>query len=157
VVDYHGDPDLYWYEPSGAHGLIGSSDPTADFTILRDYVIASAGSPVTVTGPFNFSSGSTLATFQYATFTYVLCDFYMAPDDDPGLYTISAGSVDDGIEVLVNGAILGYLTLGQSGSWPLSNALPGARNTLVVILVDDSQVDRYLHDLAFYRDGVMVQ
>jgi len=157
VVDHHGDPDLYWYEPSGAHGLIGSADPEADFTILRDYVIASAGAPVTVTGPFNFSSGSTLATFQYATFTYVLCDFFSAPDDDPGLYTISAGSVDDGIEVLVNGAILGYLTLGQSGSWPLTNALLGERNTLVVILVDDSAVDRYLHDLAFYRDGVMVQ
>lgn len=127
-VESHGDQDLYWYEPSGAHGLIDSPDPAADFSTLRDHVIANAGSPVTVTGPFNFESGSTLATFQYATFTYVLCDFYLAPDDDPSLYTISAGSVDDGIEVLVNGSILGFLKLGESGSWPLTNALPGAQH-----------------------------
>jgi hypothetical protein len=64
--------------------------------------------------------------------------------------------VDDGIQVMVNGAILGRISLGQAGAWPLSNAVPGQVNTLIIILVDDSRVDKYVSDLAFYRDGVMV-
>jgi len=75
VVDHHGDTDLYWYEPSGAHGLIDSSDPEGDFQIMRDYVIARVGSPTSVSEPFDFDESSTLATFEFATFTYFLCDF----------------------------------------------------------------------------------
>jgi hypothetical protein len=156
VVDHHGDEDLYWYEPSGAHGLLGSSDPTADFAVMRQYVLDRAGAPVVPTGPFSYDADSDLATFEWATFTYFMCDFYLDPHDDPSLYSISSGSVDDGIQVMVNGAILGRITLGQSGSWPLSNAVAGQVNTLIIILVDDSRVDKYIHDLAFYRDGVMV-
>ena len=25
-VDYDGDPDAYWYEPSGKHGMTGSAE-----------------------------------------------------------------------------------------------------------------------------------
>jgi len=157
VVDHHGDTDLYWYEPSGAHGLLGSSDPTADFAILRDYVIARAGAPYPATAPFDYDASSSLATFEYATFTYFLCDFWLDSSDDPGLYTIASGSVDDGIQVMVNGEILGHLKLGQTGEWPLSAAVPGQVNTLVVILADDSASHKYIHDLGFYRDGVFVQ
>lgn len=157
VVDHHGDEDLYWYEPSGAHGLIDSVDPTTDFAVLRDYILAHAPAPVEPTEPFDYDAGSTLATFAFATFTYFLCDFYLDPSDDPALYEIRSGTVDDGIQVMVNGAILGRLSLGEAGrSWPLTNAFPGAVNSLVVILVDDSQVNKYVHDLAFYRDGMLV-
>lgn len=157
VVDHHGDEDLYYYEPSGAHGLVDSSDPVADFAVMRDYVIARVGAPTPVTGPFDWDESSTLATFEYATFTYFLCDFYLPADDLPELYEISSGSVDDGIQVMVNGEILGRQKLGESGgSWPLVAAVPGELNTLIIILVDDSQVNKYVHDLAFYRDGEMV-
>ena len=156
VVDYHGDEDLYWYEPSGAHGLLGSSDPTTDFELMRQYVLDHAGAPIVPTGPFDYDASSSLATFEWATFTYFMCDFYLDPHDDSSLYEISSGAVDDGIQVMVNGAILGRITLGQSGSWPLSNAVAGQVNTLIIILVDDSAVNKYIHDLAFYRDGVMV-
>jgi len=156
VVSFHGDEDLYWYEPSGAHGLIDSADPAADFETLREYVIARAGAPIEPAGPFNYDGDSTLATFEYATFTYFLCDFWLDVSDDPSLYVISSGAVDDGIQVMVNAQILGRIRLGESGSWPLANAVAGAVNTLVVILVDDSQIDKYVRDLAFYRDGVMV-
>ena len=47
--------------------------------------------------------------------------------------------------------------LGESGSWPLTNATPGAMNTLVVILVDDSASDRRMDDLSFSVGGVMVE
>jgi len=156
TVDYHGDPDLYWYEPSGAHGLVDSADPTSDFAVMRQYVLDRAGPPVEPTEPFDYDADSTLSTFAYATFTYFLCDFYLDPSDDPSRYQISSGTVDDGVQVMVNGEILGRLELGSSGSWPLSNAHPGEVNTLIVILVDDSAVDKYVQDLAFYRDGVMV-
>ena len=156
VVDHHGDEDLYWYEPSGAHGLLGSGDPVTDFAVMRQYVLDHAGAPIVPTGPFSYDADSELATFEWATFTYFMCDFWLDTSDDPSLYEISSGTVDDGIQVMVNGAILGRITLGQSGSWPLSNAVAGQVNTLIIILVDDSAVDKYIHDLAFYRDGVMV-
>jgi hypothetical protein len=156
VVDHHGDADLYWYEPSGAHGLIDSPDPDADFAVMRQYVLDHAGHPVVPSGPFSYDAASSLATFEWATFTYFMCDFYLDPSDDPSLYEISSGTVDDGIQVMVNGEILGRLTLGDAGSWPLDNARAGEVNTLIIILVDDSAVNKYIHDLAFYRDGVMV-
>lgn len=157
VVDHHGDTDLYWYEPSGAHGLLGSSDPDADFAVMRDYVIAAAGAPYPATEPFDYDASSSLATFEYATFTYFLCDFWLDAGEDPSRYTIASGSVDDGIQVMVNGSILGQLKLGQSGEWALDNADPGAVNTLIVILADDSASNKYIHDLGFYKDGVFVQ
>ena len=156
VVDYHGDPDLYWYEPSGAHGLLDSGDPVSDFAIMRDFVLASATGPFAATSPFDYGAGSTLATFEYATFTYFLCDFYLPATANPADYEIRSGTVDDGIQVMVNGEILGRITLGESGSWTLHNAVPGALNTLIIILVDDSQVDKYISDLGFYANGTFV-
>lgn len=158
-VTSHGDTDLYWYEPSGAHGLIGSSDPEADFALMREHVLAGAGEPTPITGPISFESGSTLATFAFATFTYVMCDFWIEEGEDPASYTVQAARVDDGIQVMVNGEILGHMLLSSSAtSWSLADVgRPGEVNTLIVILVDDSRTNRYLRDLAFYRDGVMVE
>jgi len=158
-VTSHGDTDLYWYEPSGGHGLIGSTDPATDFAIMREHVLAGAGAPTPITGPISFESGSTLATFAYATFTYVMCDFWIEEDEDPAIYSVLANRVDDGIQVMVNGEILGHMLLGAAPtSWSLADVgRPGEVNTLIVILVDDSASNRYLHELAFYRDGVMVE
>ena len=158
-ITSHGDTDLYWYEPSGAHGLIGSADPESDFALMREHVLAGAGEPTPITGPISFESGSTLATFAFATFTYVMCDFWIEEDEDPASYTVQAERVDDGIQVMVNGEILGHMLLSSSAtSWSLADVgRPGEVNTLIVILVDDSRSNRYLRDLAFYRDGVMVE
>lgn len=157
VVDSHGDADLYWYEPSGAHGLIGSADPDADFEVMRDHVIAH-GAVISPTWPLDFDSDSTISTFAYATFTYVMCDFYLQAGDRAEQYTVSTGAVDDGIQVMVNGVIEGRQLLGEAGgNFTLTAASASARNTLIVILVDDSAVDRYLYDLAFLRDGVVME
>ena len=157
VIDHHGDTDLYWYEPSGVHGLLDSTDVEADFAVMRQYVLDRVVAPVLPTGPFDWDEDSTLATFEYATFTYFMCDFWLSADADPSRFEISSGAVDDGIQVMVNGEILGQIKLNQSGSWPLENAVAGQVNTLIIILVDDSASDKYVHDLAFYEDGVLVE
>lgn len=157
VVDTYGDSDGYWYEPSGAHGLVDSADPTTDFATLRAYVIARAGAPVTITGPLTFHTTSTVPTFSYASFSYIVCDFWLDSTDDPALYEVTTGTVDDGLRVMVNGVVLGDITLGGSGAFSIADvAVPGAVNTLAVILEDNSQVDKYVNELAFYRDGVIV-
>jgi hypothetical protein len=156
MVDYNGDSDAYWYEPSGVHGMTGSTDVPGDFSYLHDYVIARAGGPTVVTGPLNFHAASTLQRNQQGSFSYILCDFWLDATEDPTHYTISSGQVDDGIRVIVNGSILGELTYNQTGSWTLSNAIPGAVNTLVIILEDNAEIEKYIYDLAFYKDGVMV-
>lgn len=157
VVNAVGDIDGFWYEPSGAHGMINSVDPTTDFSILRNYIIGRAGSPTPVSGPLNFDTSSVVPALQYASYSWILCDFWLDATDDPARYAISSGSVDDGLLVIVNGQIIGSIEIGQTGSWPLSNAIPGQVNSLVLILMDNSQVNKYVHDLAFYKDGVMVQ
>lgn len=157
-VTYHGDPDLYWYEPSGAHGLIDSQNSTDDFATMRNYILERVPEPVKVSGPFNFDEMSTLSTFAFATYTYLLCDFKVEPDIDVSRYAISGGAVDDGIQVMLNGHIIGRRVLNEGYfSWTLDHAQPDAINSLIIILVDDSASHKYAHDLAFTLDGYMVE
>ena len=156
TVEYHGDLDGYWYEPSGVHGLIGSVNRTADFQVLHDYVMARAGAPTPVTGPLTFNASSTVPALTSASYSYILCDFWIEAGDDPSLYEIATGEVDDGILVLVNGEMLGNLLVRESGSWTLDNAVPGAVNSLLIILMDNAANHKGIEDLTFYRDGVMV-
>ena len=157
-VTYHGDPDLYYYEPSGAHGLINSQNTIDDFAKMRNYIIERVPQTIQVSGPFNFDETSTLSTFAFATYTYFMCDFKIEPDIDVSRYAISGGAVDDGIQVMLNGHIIGRRVLNQGYfSWPLEYAQPDTINTLIVILVDDSASHKYAHDLAFTLDGYMVE
>ena len=154
-VEYHGDPSLYWYEPSGAHGMIGTTDSLTDFTRLREYIIAGAGEPAEVDGPMSVSSQSELETFEYATFTYILCDFWVPAADDPSMYELTIGEVDDGVLVLLNEEFVGYLLLGEDGDWSVP-VIPGQTNSIVVILVDDSKVNRFMKDMTLTRMGEII-
>lgn len=153
VVDHHGDTDLYWYEPSGQHGLLGSADPEDDFQRMHDYVTTQSTSSA-VSWPLSFSSNSTLSTFDAATFTYVLCDFWVAEEDSAADYALSIGAVDDGVQIIVNGQIVDYLKLGESGTWTLTNIYPGQVNSVLITLVDDSAVNRYMNDMILLYQGV---
>ena len=125
---------------------------------MRQYILANAGPPIQVSGPFNFNEASYISTFAFATYTYFMCDFYLDPNIDVSRYAISGGSVDDGIQVMMNGEILGRRLLGEGAfSWPLQSANSGAINTLIIILVDDSASNKYAWDLAFTLDGQMVE
>ena len=158
VVTSHGDPDTYWYEPSGHHGLIGSTDPAEDFAGMRDYVLARVPAPTHALGNLHYYRDTDVDTLTHATFTYVLCDFWVDEGDDPNLYRLQTGPVDDGIQVIVNGEILGYLRLDGGGdSWNLGPTIRlGARNTLLVTLVDNALNNKFIQDMAFYRGEIMV-
>lgn len=156
-VSSYGDPDGYWYEPSGAHGLVASADPETDFATMHDYVIARAGAPTPVTAPLSFYTTSTVPAFSYASFSYILCDFWIDSTDDPNLYEVRAGTDDDGAQVMVNGQIMTNWYLGAAGSVNIGSAIrAGEVNSLIVILMDNSASDKYITDLGFYRDGVFV-
>jgi len=157
-VTSHGDVDTYWYEPSGHHGLIGSVDPVSDFAGMRDYVIERVPSPTHALGNLHYYRDTDVDTLTYATFTYVMCDFWVDSDDDPFLYRLQTGPVDDGIQVIVNGTILGYLRLDGGGdSWNLGPHIrTDARNTLMVTLVDNALNNKFIQDMAFFRGEIMV-
>jgi len=157
VIDHHGDTDLYHYEPSGVHGLLGSTNPQVDFETMRQYVLG-LGSELSFSNTITYSESSTINTFSFATFTYLMCDFVLDSTSSPSDYEVSVGTVDDGIQVMLNGEILGHQKLGTgSGRWNLSAADPEERNTLIVILVDDSAHHKYIHDFSFLRNGVIIE
>ena len=88
----------------------------------------------------------------------ILCATYLDPTIDVSRYAISGGAVDDGMQIMLNGQILGHRMLGETNfSWPLQNGIPGQMNTLIMILVDDSATNKYAYDLAFTLDGQMVE
>ena len=153
VVDFHGDADLYWYEKSGAHGLLDSMDPQGDFQILRDYVIEGAEEPMQSVGYVNYQAESTLSTFEFATFTYFLCDFY--PETQNTQYYIAADSVDDGIQIILNGEIVGYHTYEEGGfTIALDNINPGEHNSLIITLADDSKYEKAIENLVFLQESL---
>jgi len=158
AVTDHGDTDSYWYEPSGQHGLLESTSVDEDFERMRAYVVERVPEPTHMLGNLHYYADSSVETFSFATFTYVLCDFYVEAGDDPHAYSLTVGAVDDGIEVIVNGAILGFLGLDEGGQiWDLGDHIQvGGRNTLIVILVDNAERNKFIQDMAFYRGDIMV-
>ena len=157
-VTYHGDTDAYWYEPSGNHGLLSSSTPESDFASMRDYVLERVPDPTHSLGNLHYYADSDVDSFRYATFSYILCDFWVGSTDDASLYHLDTGPVDDGIEVMVNGSILGFLRLNEGGdSWNLEDHIRlDARNTLIVILADNAERNKFIQDMAFWRGEIMV-
>jgi hypothetical protein len=157
-VTSHGDTDTYWYEPSGHHGLIGSTAPETDFAGMRGYVLERVPTPTHALGNLHYYADTDVDTLTQATFTYVMCDFWVDADDDPSLYRLQTGPVDDGIQVIVNGSILGYLRLDGGGdSWNLGPHIrTDSRNTLMVTLVDNALNNKFIQDMAFWRGDIMV-
>jgi hypothetical protein len=81
-VDHHGDYDLYGYEPSGLHGRIDASNPVEDFETLRTYILDRAPDPMEGIGLLHYYRDSVVDTYNRATFTYVLCDFWVESGED---------------------------------------------------------------------------
>ena len=157
-VTTHGDVDGFWYEPSGYHALMGSADREADFESMRDYVLARVPEPNHPMGNLHYYADSTLRRFEEATYTYVLADFMLGPADDVNEYRLGLSAVDDGLLVLVNGHQVGGVTLDEAGQeWALGPYLRLAeRNTLIVILMDNDERNKFIQDMAFFKGDIMV-
>jgi hypothetical protein len=167
VVDHHGDEDLYWYEPSGGHGLL---EPTQGhqqaFDLIEQHIIDHTNlDPSYLQEEFTYEGNSNLATYEFATFTYAMA-YLTFPPGYNGQWTIAVESVDDGIEVLVNAHIIGTMKLNEANrvfdldadiDGNTSVLMPGLENVIIIILVDDSQVDKYIRNLVFAYDGVPVE
>jgi len=167
VVDHHGDEDLYWYEPSGGHGLLepGQGHQPA-FDLIEQHIIDHTNlDPSYLQDEFSYDGSSTLATYEFATFTYAMA-YLTYSAQHTGEWSITVGSVDDGIEVLVNAHIIGFMKLNEAnGVFDLDTDIDGntgvlqsgIQNVIIIILVDDSAVDKYIRNLVFTYDGVPVQ
>ena len=158
TVSEHGDVDSYWYEPSGNHGLIGLEDPASGFERMRDYILERVPEPTMGIGNLHYYADSSISSFDEATFTYVMADFFVGGSENPFDYRLTVSAVDDGIEVIVNGTILGFLKLDEAGrEWDLGPHIRlGERNTLIVVLVDNDERNKFLQDMAFFRGDIMV-
>ena len=163
VVDHHGDLDLYYYEPSGGHGMMdpGMDSPTS-FKTIESYILTHVDKLKTE-NTFTYNTTSTVPWYKQATYTYALAYLYI-PKDDKAKYTLDVGSVDDGISLLVNANKVGYLKLSESGSFDINKDINGkegilqpGRNTIMIILVDDASVDKYIRDVRIMKDGVEVE
>lgn len=161
-VDFHGDPDLFYYEPSGGKGLM---DPTQNkqeaFGKIEKYILNNVDKMKTE-ATFSYDTSSTLDTFKQGTYTYALSYMYV-PEDDKSKYTLEVGSVDDAISVMVNGKIVGNMKLGESNkTFNLGTTADGqatlkaCRNTVIIILADDSKVEKFIRGVKFLRDGKQI-
>ncbi len=150
AVDHYGDPDSYWYEPSGDHGR--GTD------VLRSY-IRTEGAQIYPEAPISvYDDASEVVAFREVTFTYWLCVFAVDYADDPSAWTASVSSVDDGMILFLNGEPLDALTLDGSGSWSLAEEIVvGETNIFAAILVDNSRGGRIVSELSLERDGAFVE
>lgn len=179
VVDHHGDPELYYYEPSStydlcekgetirAHGLLDLNREKSEiaFCAVEQFILQKAGNEagnVALESVFTYLTPTDLDTFEEATFTYAMVYLYIPPDDDPTLYTMRVHSVDDGIEVLTNAHITGFMEIFDPHDrifdldediHQASGVLQTGFNTIILILVDDSRTHKSIDSVEFLIDG----
>lgn len=166
-VTSNGDPNDFFYEPSGARGMKDSSlDPAVAWNTLVSFILGKASSAKLASTFTIDESSSVTVCFCEAQFGWALGLLYVPKDKYCDAYRLHVGNVDDGVELLVNGQIVGYKNIGQNGDaaheyLPLVDATgksilrPGI-NEVVVIHADDQQVQRYVHDVWLEHSGVQI-
>ena len=166
-VTSNGEPNDFYYEPSGARGMKDTTlDPTVAWNTLLSFILSKTSS-AKLASTFTIDETSTVTVcFCEAQFGWALGLLYVPKDKYCDAYRLHVGDVDDGVELLVNGQIVGYKNITQNGDpahlyLPLVDASgksilrPGI-NEVVVIHADDQQVQRYVHDVWLEHEGVQV-
>ena len=159
-ISSYGDPNLYYYEPSGGKGLMDSSiAPNDAFAKIESHILNNVGDKIKTDSIFNYNANSNVSSFKAATYTYALAYLYI-PKGDTSKYTLGVGNVDDGISILVNSNKIGYLKLGNQGEFDLNKNIDGktgilksGKNVVIVILVDNSRNKKYIRNVSFSKDG----
>lgn len=166
-VSSYGDPDTYYYEPSGAFGM--QEDPAVlppdqAWQTLVSYVLAKANG-VTLSSTFTINTSSDLQTFTQAYYGWALLLLYVPKDKYCDSYQVHIGTVDDGVQVMTNGKIVGYANLGEQNklidmveqnSNPPSLVLRPGINEVVLIHEDQAAVERYVTNVWIEHNGAQV-
>jgi MYXO-CTERM domain-containing protein len=167
MIDKYGDPDVYYYDPSGGHGL--QEDPNVlpkdqAWQNIINYILAQANG-VSLQPQFSINTSSDLQTLQEAYFGYALVLLYVPKDKYCDKYQVHIGTVDDGVQAMANAEILGYDTLGEQNKYidmvaynsnPPKLVLRPGINEVVLIHVDQAKVQRYVTDVWIEHDGQKV-
>lgn len=166
-IEMYGDPDVYYYEPSGGHGL--QEDPNVlskaqAWQNMIDFILASSNN-VTLQPEFSINTSSDLSALTEAYFGWALVLLYVPKDKYCDNYRVHIGKVDDGVQAMVNAEIVGYDKLGEQdkyidmveyGSNPPKLVLRPGINEVVLIHVDQAKVERYVTDVWIEHDGMKV-
>lgn len=166
-VTFNGDPNDFYYEPSGARGMRDPTlNPAAAWNTLVGFVLGKSSS-ATLSSDFTIDETSSVnVCYCQAQYGWALGLLYVPKDKYCDTYRLHVGVVDDGVELLVNGVIVGNKTIAQNGDpaheWlPLVDAAgksilrPGI-NEVAVIHADDQQVARYVHYVYLEHAGTPI-
>ncbi|MBI5534356.1 MAG: carboxypeptidase regulatory-like domain-containing protein [Deltaproteobacteria bacterium] len=164
-VTAFGDPDTYYYEPSGGCGM--QEDPNvlpADtaWNNMVSYVLSHSQN-ATLSSEFTRDESSDLNQFQEAYFGWAFVLLYVPKDKYCDHYQVHIGTVDDGVQAMANGKILGYASLGETDKTidmvetGTSNLVlrPGI-NEVVLIHQDQCAVQRYVHGVYLTHNGAQI-
>ena len=162
VVDQFGDPDTYYYEPSGGHGLQEDPailPPDQAWDTMVSYILAQSDQ-FTLASEFTRNESSDLNQFAEAYFGWTFAMLYVPKDKYCDTYQVHIGTVDDGVQAMANGKILGYANLGdqnrtidmvENGTQNL--VLRPGINEIVLIHEDQCAVERYVTDVYITHNG----
>ena len=162
VVDHFGDPDTYYYEPSGGHGLQedpGILPPEQAWDAMISYIL-SQSDQFSLASEFTRNESSDINQFAEAYFGWAFAMLYVPKDKYCDTYQVHIGTVDDGVQAMANGRILGYANLGQQNTTIDMVAYgtqelvlrPGI-NEIVLIHEDQAAVERYVTDVYLTHQG----
>ena len=166
-VTHFGDPNTYYYEPSGGHGL--QEDPNAlpkaqAWQNIVSYILAKSNG-ASLSSSFSINTSSDLNALTQAYYGWALALLYVPKDKYCDDYRIHIGSVDDGVQAMANATILGYANLGdhdalipmvEYNSNPPKLVLRPGINEIVLIHEDQAAVERYVKDVWVEHNGQQV-
>ena len=155
-ISAYGDPDTYYYEPSGGHGLLEDPNvlpPQQAWKSIIDYILAKT-STATLSPTFSRDESSDLQSLTEAYFGWAFLLLYVPKDKYCDGYRIHIGTVDDGVQAMANAKILGYANLGENNKYinmvelnTTTLVLRPGINELVLIHEDQAAVERYVRDV----------
>jgi MYXO-CTERM domain-containing protein len=161
-VDHFGDPDTYYYEPSGGHGMQEDPailPPEQAWDTMISFIL-SQSDQLSLASEFTRNESSDINQFAEAYFGWAFAMLYVPKDKYCDTYQVHIGTVDDGVQAMANGRILGYANLGDQNTTIDMVAYgtqelvlrPGI-NEIVLIHEDQAAVERYVTDVYLTHQG----
>jgi Carboxypeptidase regulatory-like domain len=166
-VTMFGDPDTYYYEQSGGKGLQEDPNLLPTATAWQNTIgyILGKSNNASLASQFSISTTSDLNQWTQAYFGWAFVLLYVPKDKYCDSYRIHIGSVDDGVQAMVNATIVGYANLGEQNklidmveynSNPPKLVLRPGINEVVLIHEDQAKVERYVKNVWIEHEGTQI-